>query len=254
MLIRLIKEGIYFFKEGGLEMALDLEGYIKQSYERPNKAILEGLGANEQLIEYLMETPGNMNWQVVESIEGSGGGDDDWTVIRLSAVEDQEQPGTYLLVTDNLDDVNNFKTLLTLEHPIIQTKYLIHSYEEDKVCNSELGIGVVISLSPASTILAADLFLQTYISETFKEGAETVLLRNLDSTNANDYLEIKYKTANTYYTINVADYYSIYMVPGGQWQIPTGLEASFTDGTHTYAPGDIITVNSDIRLDIAQEG
>ena len=49
-------------------MALDLNGYIKQSYERPNRKILEGLGASEDLIEYLMETPGNTNWNVLSGL------------------------------------------------------------------------------------------------------------------------------------------------------------------------------------------
>lgn len=52
-------------------MALDLNEYIKQSYERPNRKILEGLGASEDLIEYLMETPGNTNWNMLESLNGN---------------------------------------------------------------------------------------------------------------------------------------------------------------------------------------
>lgn len=49
-------------------MALNLNEYIKMSYERPNRKVLEGLGASEGLIEYLMETPGNTNWNVIGSI------------------------------------------------------------------------------------------------------------------------------------------------------------------------------------------
>ena len=49
-------------------MALSLNEYIKMSYERPNRKVLEGLGASEGLIEYLMKTPGNTNWNVVDSI------------------------------------------------------------------------------------------------------------------------------------------------------------------------------------------
>lgn len=55
-------------------MALDLNEYIKMSYERPNRKVLEGLSASEGLIEYLMETPGNTNWNVINSIRA---GDDD---------------------------------------------------------------------------------------------------------------------------------------------------------------------------------
>lgn len=37
---------------------MDLNEYIRQSYKRPNRKVLETLGASEDLIEYLMETPG----------------------------------------------------------------------------------------------------------------------------------------------------------------------------------------------------
>lgn len=47
---------------------MDLNEYIRQSYKRPNRRVLETLGASEDLIEYLMETPGNTNMQIVESI------------------------------------------------------------------------------------------------------------------------------------------------------------------------------------------
>jgi len=45
---------------------MELEDYIKQSYLRPNKTILEDLGADEELIDYLTNTPNNTNinvWQ-----------------------------------------------------------------------------------------------------------------------------------------------------------------------------------------------
>ena len=47
---------------------MNLNEYIRQSYKRPNRKVLEGLGASEELIEYLMETPGNTNWNVIGSI------------------------------------------------------------------------------------------------------------------------------------------------------------------------------------------
>ena len=53
---------------------MDLNEYIRQSYKRPNRKVLETLGASEDLIEYLMETPGNTNWNVINSIRA---GDDD---------------------------------------------------------------------------------------------------------------------------------------------------------------------------------
>ena len=48
--------------------------YIKMSHLRPNRAVLKGLGANNELIKYLMETPNNTNMVVVESlIDGATG-------------------------------------------------------------------------------------------------------------------------------------------------------------------------------------
>lgn len=39
--------------------------YIKMSYLRPNLFVLKGLGASDDLIEYLMETPSNTNMAIV---------------------------------------------------------------------------------------------------------------------------------------------------------------------------------------------
>ena len=40
---------------------MNLLEYIKMSYLRPNKQVLKGLGASDDLIAYLMETSGNTN-------------------------------------------------------------------------------------------------------------------------------------------------------------------------------------------------
>lgn len=47
---------------------MNLNDYIALSSERPNRAVLQGLGASEELIEYLMETPNNTNWNMVGSL------------------------------------------------------------------------------------------------------------------------------------------------------------------------------------------
>lgn len=48
--------------------------YIKKSYLRPNRAILKSLGASDELITYLFETPYNTNISVVTTSFVSGGG------------------------------------------------------------------------------------------------------------------------------------------------------------------------------------
>lgn len=45
--------------------------YIKQSYQRPNRKILEGLGADEKLINYLIMTSENTNLEVVKALMNS---------------------------------------------------------------------------------------------------------------------------------------------------------------------------------------
>ena len=49
--------------------------YIKKSYLRPNRAILKSLGASDELIAYLFETPHNTNINVVTASLVSGGGE-----------------------------------------------------------------------------------------------------------------------------------------------------------------------------------
>lgn len=44
---------------------MNLLEYIKMSYLRPNKQVLKELGASDDLIAYLMETPGNTNIVIV---------------------------------------------------------------------------------------------------------------------------------------------------------------------------------------------
>jgi len=51
---------------------MELKEYIKQSYLRPNKQVLESLGASDELIEYLRTTPWNTNLNIVDSLSESG--------------------------------------------------------------------------------------------------------------------------------------------------------------------------------------
>ena len=54
---------------------MNLLEYIKMSYLRPNKAVLQGLGASNDLIEYLLETPNNMNINVIGGLMGQSSSD-----------------------------------------------------------------------------------------------------------------------------------------------------------------------------------
>ena len=46
---------------------MELNNYIKQSYKTPNRQILQSLGASEELIDYLMYTPNNTNFNMLGS-------------------------------------------------------------------------------------------------------------------------------------------------------------------------------------------
>lgn len=47
---------------------MKLNEYIKRNYETPNPAILRSLGANEELISYLLYTKWNTNINIISSI------------------------------------------------------------------------------------------------------------------------------------------------------------------------------------------
>ncbi len=89
---------------------MDLNEYIKMSYERPNRKVLEGLGASEGLIEYLMETPGNTNWNVVDSIINSGGGGEPEVWLVGDTYEDY---GERIFMLSNVGDTDYKSELLT---------------------------------------------------------------------------------------------------------------------------------------------
>lgn len=60
---------------------MNLLEYIKMSYLRPNKRVLKGLGASDDLIAYLIETPGNTNIVIANQLIGSSSETDEGLVI-----------------------------------------------------------------------------------------------------------------------------------------------------------------------------
>lgn len=96
---------------------MDLLEYIRQSYPRPNRRVLEALGANNALIEYLETTPWNTNISVVmsladisssdEAVVGTavvgvskvGGGGDVPTLDKKIYLNNGTERGTYVINT-----------------------------------------------------------------------------------------------------------------------------------------------------------
>lgn len=90
---------------------MDLLEYIKMSYLRPNRAVLQGLGASNDLIEYLLETPNNMNINVIHSLTGQSSGG----VVLYDG----------LLGRTRYDSKNNIGTIMVQTNTIPQTLYNI---------------------------------------------------------------------------------------------------------------------------------
>ena len=89
---------------------MDLNEYIKMSYKRPNSKVFEGVGASEALIEYLMETPWNTNWNVIGSIEESG--DEDIDEVWLISTTYQDMDNYRLFSLSNVDEHDYITELL----------------------------------------------------------------------------------------------------------------------------------------------
>ena len=53
---------------------MELLDYIRKNYKTPNIAVLKTLGATDELVKYLINTPNNTNMKIVESLI-SGDGD-----------------------------------------------------------------------------------------------------------------------------------------------------------------------------------
>ena len=74
---------------------MNLLEYIKMSYLRPNKQVLKGLGASDDLIAYLMETPGNTNIVIANQLIGSNETDEDLVIFDSTATFEPYFDGIY---------------------------------------------------------------------------------------------------------------------------------------------------------------
>lgn len=255
-------------------MALDLEGYIKQSYERPNRKILEDLGANEQLIEYLMETPGNMNWQIVESIEGSGEGDESWDgIIRLNAVAIPSDYGQYTETPHVLiGDVGDFNSAITLaeSNPVyFKAEYHLHMasyggqvlesinsndvFRKGSINNRDVLCECLLESIPIA--LMAEDVLEEFQSAGIVDGP-SIYVPYSEVTDPTDYIVVKYKTGDLCSISVVQNGGPVivgYIESGQSFTLPflSDYEGiTLTDGVNNYEFGDTIIINSDIVLSV----
>ena len=91
---------------------MELFEYIKsQLPQMPNSAIMKQLGASQELIDYVKETPENTNFAIAEVIEGSGGGGDAEVWLVGDTYEDVE--GVREFTLSNSGDVDHMTELFT---------------------------------------------------------------------------------------------------------------------------------------------
>ena len=93
---------------------MNLKDYIKQSYLRPNKQVLQSLGANEKLIRYLLKTPWNTNLSIIDSISESG--EDMEKIWYTGSSTPIETEGVYMLQCE-LEETEDANTAYLLRHP-----------------------------------------------------------------------------------------------------------------------------------------
>lgn len=135
---------------------MDLQTYLTKSSSRPNRQILQSLGATEEQIKYIMETPENFNWNVWD---GLGSESNEFLVIFGGKTEEEDDG---IVVTGNIpvqatpkqliDAINSKQTLHCK-----WSKYLgmILGYKEDGETPSA-SEGVLIGLPYVITPIDID--------------------------------------------------------------------------------------------------
>ena len=100
---------------------MELFEYIKsQLPQMPNTVIMKQLGASQELIDYVKETPENTNFAIAEVIGGSGSGGD--AEVWLVGNEYTDRNGMRWFVLSNAEDVDHMIELNT--NPEVYQVYL----------------------------------------------------------------------------------------------------------------------------------
>ena len=90
---------------------MELFEYIKsQLPQMPNVQIMKDMGANDELVEYIKESPENTNLNVMGSITSDGGGDAEVWLVGDTGVEAQ---GMMMFELSNVDATDHLAELLT---------------------------------------------------------------------------------------------------------------------------------------------
>jgi hypothetical protein len=255
-------------------MALDLNGYIKQSYKRPNRKILESLGANDKLIEYLMETPGNTNWQVVEAIGGSGSEIELPYTFHFELREVEYEGNTYeipqctehdkfIQVIDNFGngwipsfEISNYRQSTWNEEEqkyelgeiqdFIPTGFTYgFDYVKDGDQEEHEGSYMLVGTNISEEQLYF-IYMQKGVWISESTGDITINKQNGYIIKIISHNEGEYE-GQTYIEHEEEGYY---LKPGESWTVPGEPSETpiYTDGTNNYFGGEVITPTSDITL------
>lgn len=253
-------------------MALDLNEYIKQSYKRPNRQVLESLGANEALIEYLMETPGNTNWQVVEAIGESGSEIElpHTFHFELKEIEYEESTDEIPQCTEHdkfIQVIDSFGNGWIPSFEVSNYRQLVWNKEERKSELGEIQEFIPIRFQYVDHIDGEEENKAYYLmgTNTLEETlyfyyandsdgiwmSEQVVDITINKQNGYviklvEHNEEEYE-GETHITHNEAKFY---LKPGESWTVEGSQSETpiYTDGINNYYSGDVIVPTSDITL------
>ena len=230
---------------------MNLEEYIRQSYLRPNKQVLESLGASEELIEYLRFTPWNTNIQVVDSIEDGGGGGGTLHTMTLVPTEFTFDGYTETILAYEISDqeISDFLNPPNGKAPIGTFEFSVPVQGQTIEGKSDFYIRRIRDYDNNFIIVMNSQDFPLYVTKVEVEDTDIknyLIFDDLDEGS----ITISYEITDGYkIKIDGSDrYYLIYLVKrGDSFTIPEVL-LPLTDGTNTYSSGDIITPTSDINL------
>ncbi len=228
---------------------MNLEEYIRQSYLRPNKQVLESLGASEELIGYLRSTPWNTNIQVVDSIKEDGGGGGG-TLHTMTLVPTEFTVGGYtqtiLAYKISDQEISDFLNPPSGKAPIGTFEFSIPFEGQTVEGSSDFYIGRSRNSDNDLLILMNSQEFPIYVTKRNINNEDYLVIQEIDDGS----ITISYEVMDGYkIKIDTFDYqYTIFLVKqGDSFTIPEGYPP-LTDGTNTYNSGDTITPTSDIDL------
>lgn len=106
---------------------MNLLEYINMSMERPNRAVLKGLGANDELIKYLMESPWNTNMNVVNTLlateEPTPEPEPEPEEVILSKIEVTNEPTKIIYTVGDTFDITGMTVVATYSNNATELLY-----------------------------------------------------------------------------------------------------------------------------------